>query len=262
MINQLRKLFRAREILYLLAWRDIRIRYKQSVMGLLWAILLPSLVVGAAALVRVIASQWSGSQLDLGSVKSVMVRAVAWSLFIGGIRFGTNSLTGNGSLVTKIAFPKEVFPLAAVVSSLFDFLIALVAVVCVLLLFMHWTPGANVLWMVPLVLILAALTAGAAFILSAANLYFRDVKFLVEVFLTYAIFFTPVLYEASLVGEWRNLILLNPVAPLLEAMSATAIHNQAPDLAWTAYSAGVAVLLLVGGYALFKKLEAGFAEHF
>ncbi|HEY7378109.1 MAG TPA: hypothetical protein VH542_05450, partial [Steroidobacteraceae bacterium] len=149
MIDQLRRLFRAREILYLLAWRDIRIRYKQSVMGLLWAILLPSLVVGAAALVRVIASQWSGSHVDLGGVKSVMVRAVAWSLFIGGIRFGTNSLTGNGSLVTKIAFPKEVFPLAAVVSSLFDFLIAFVAVVCVLLFFMHWTPGANALWLLP-----------------------------------------------------------------------------------------------------------------
>jgi lipopolysaccharide transport system permease protein len=243
----------------MLTWRDIRIRYKQSIMGFFWAILMPALVVGAGILVRFAASQFSGAQLTIGSIASVMVRAVAWSFFIGGIRFGTNSLVTNPNLVTKIAFPKEVFPISAVFANLFDFAIAFVAVVIVMI-FLGWAPNANALWALPIMLLLCALTTGLALFLSAANLFFRDVKYLVEAFLTYAIFFTPVLYDASSLGKWKDWILLNPVAPLLEGMANTLAQGQPPEMGWLIYSAVFSLVVLFASYALFKRLESTFAE--
>jgi lipopolysaccharide transport system permease protein len=252
-------LLRSRELLYMLAWRDVKIRYKQSVMGLMWAILMPSLIVGAGVLVRVGAAQYTDIGVKAQDIESVMVRAVAWSFFVGTIRFGTNSLIGNSSLVTKIAFPKEVFPLAAALSNLFDFLVASIAVTTILL-FLGWRPSLEALWALPVVAVLFALCSSLAMILAASNLFYRDVKYLVEVFLTYAIFFTPVLYDVDIAGRWRSVMLLNPVAPLLEALSDALVSGTAPDAPWFAYSAAVTLLVCMGGYWIFKQLEARFAE--
>jgi ABC-type polysaccharide/polyol phosphate export permease len=252
-------LWRCRELLYMITWRDIRIRYKQSIMGLLWAILMPSLIVGAGVLVRFGGAKYTGAALNVNDIASVMVRAVAWSFFIAGVRFGTNSLIGNATLVTKIAFPKEVFPIASTLSSLFDFAIASIAVLLVLVC-IGWVPGLMALWVIPLIFMLGLLTTGFALLLSAANLFFRDVKYLVEILLTYAIFFTPVLYDAAMLGKWAKLIMFNPVAPILEGLAETLVHGRAPDLFWTSYAFGMSVLALVIGYWLFKQLEPKFAE--
>jgi ABC-type polysaccharide/polyol phosphate export permease len=258
-LRELRRLYRYRELLYSFTWRDVRVRYKQSVMGLLWAVLTPMLIVGAGALVRVAAAKWSGTAVTPADMASVMVRAVVWSFVITSLRFGTNCLTGNVSLVTKIAFPKEVFPLAAVASSLFDFAVAS-TVVALVLLAIGAAPGMQALWVVPLMAIAVLQVAGLTLILSAANLFFRDVKYLVEIFLTYAIFFTPVLYPAEVVGDWKTALLLNPVAPLLEGMSDAVVKGVAPDPLWTGYSLLVAIALMGGGYWFFKQLEDRFAE--
>ncbi|MBS0375265.1 MAG: ABC transporter permease [Proteobacteria bacterium] len=247
------------DLLLTLTRRDIRVRYKQSVMGVLWAVLMPALVVGAGALVRVGAAQLSGTPVGMNDIESIIVRAVAWALFIGAIRFATNSLVGNANLVTKIAFPKEVFPLSAVLSSLFDFAVA-AAVALVALPFLGWRPTFEALWALPLVLVLLAFTTGLSLVLSSANLFFRDVKYVVEILLTYAIFFTPVLYEARVLGKWAYIVMFNPVAPVLEGLAAVVVDHRAPDWMWVGYSAAVSVLLLVFGYWLFKQLEGRFAE--
>jgi ABC-type polysaccharide/polyol phosphate export permease len=257
--SDLARLARYRELLFMLAWRDIRVRYKQSAMGLLWAVLMPAIIVGAGALVRVAAAELSGTEVTASDISSVMIRAVLWSFVVSVVRFGTASLVANPSLVTKIAFPKEVFPLAAVLSSAFDFGIALIAVLLALP-WLGWTPSLQALWAIPLLGLLVAMVAGATLVLAALNLYFRDVKYIVEVLLTYAIFVTPVLYPASFAGRWEHLVLLNPVAPLLEGISDAIVLAQPPDLSWTAYSAAVAALALGLGYRLFKRLEAEFAE--
>jgi ABC-type polysaccharide/polyol phosphate export permease len=259
MTSALSDLNRSRELLYMLTWRDIRVRYKQSVMGLLWAILMPALVVGAGIVVRVAMSRFAHAPLTLADVVSVTVRGVAWSFFLSAVRFGTTSLVGNPSLVTKIAFPKEVFPLSAVISSLFDFAIAAVAVT-VILMFLGWTPTFTALIFFGLLIILVVLTAGFCLLLSAANLFYRDVKYLVDALLTYAVFFTPVLYEASMLGKYKTLVMLNPVAPILEGMADTVVRGALPDPLWTAYSACAAVILFWAGFRLFKRLEASFAE--
>jgi lipopolysaccharide transport system permease protein len=258
-MNSISKLWQYRELLYMVAWRDVRIRYKQSVMGLLWAILMPSLIVGAGILVRVGGAKYTGSSISLDDIASVMVRAVAWSFFIAGIRFGTSSLLGNATLVTKIAFPKEVFPIAATLSSLFDFAIATAAVLLALVA-MGWVPTLQAFWGLLFLVMLAMLTTGLALLLSAANLFFRDVKYIVEIMLTYAIFFTPVLYEASVLGKWRTLVMLNPIAPILEGLADTLVYGRPPEPQWMAYSFVVSAATLLFGYWLFKQLEPKFAE--
>jgi lipopolysaccharide transport system permease protein len=258
-MNSISKLWQYRELLYMVAWRDVRIRYKQSVMGFLWAILMPSLIVGAGILVRVGGAKYTGSTISFDDIASVMVRAVAWSFFIAGIRFGTNSLLGNATLVTKIAFPKEVFPVAATLSSLFDFVIASAAVLLTLVV-MGWVPTLQAFWGLLLLVMLIMLTTGLALLLSAANLFFRDVKYIVEIMLTYAIFFTPVLYEASVLGKWRTLVMLNPMAPILEGLADTMVYGRAPEPQWMVYSFVVSAATLLFGYWLFKQLEPKFAE--
>jgi lipopolysaccharide transport system permease protein len=260
MITDLKTLYRYRELLYMFSWRDIRIRYKQSVMGLLWAVFMPALVVGAGVLVTVAMAHYGGKPVTREPIIAVLVKGVAWTLFLSGLRFGTNSLVTNASLVTRIAFPKEVFPLAAIVSSMFDFLIA-AAIAVVLLLVFDVSPTIYWLLAIPLLMSLIALTTGLAFVLSAANLYYRDVKYLVEAILSVAIFFTPVLYSAQVFGQWKPLLMVNPVAPLLEALDAVVIRAALPEIGWTVYSVVASVVFLVVGYRYFKRLEMRFAEN-
>jgi len=243
----------------MLMWRDIRVRYKQSIMGFFWAILMPAMVIGAGLVVRFVAAHWSGTKLTINDVGSVMMRAVVWSFLISGIRFGTNSLVGNASLVTKLAFPKEVFPISAVLSNLLDFVVALAAVIIVML-FLGWLPTPYMLWSIPIMLLVCAFTTGLSLFLAAANLFFRDVKYIVEVLVTYAIFFTPVLYDAAALGKWKSIILLNPAAPLLEGIADAVVYGRMPDLGWLAYSAVAALGTLLLSYWLFKQLEPKFAE--
>ncbi|HTR21209.1 MAG TPA: ABC transporter permease [Gemmatimonadales bacterium] len=256
----LAELFRSYELLYVFAWRDIKIKYKQSVMGYLWALLMPMIIVTAGVLVRFAFVRISGTGMDRVQIATVAVKAVAWAFFVSALRFGTGSLIGNANLVTKIRFPKAVFPLAAVVSSVFDLAIAGATVIVLLLVMgVRFTP--EVLWVPVQLAILAVFVFGLTGLLAVANLYFRDVKYLVEVIVTFAIFFTPVFYDASVLGRWQHLAMLNPVAPVLEGLAAVVVRAQPPPLAWTAYSAALGVGLSIATLYTFAVLEPQFAEN-
>ena len=248
-----------RDLLFVLALRDIKIKYKQSVMGLLWAVLMPAIIVGAGMLIRVAMSKMSGTELSPDSLASIAVKALPWAFFVTAIRFATNSLTSNSNLVTKINCPRIAFPAAAVVSALFDLAIAAIPLIAVL----AWcgvTPSVALLW-VPLLLgVLILFVSGLGIAFAAANLFYRDVKYIVEVILTFAIFFTPVLYEVEMLGEWQFWVLLNPIAPLLEGLRAAIVLQTSPDYGWLLYSTVVALLVFLGGWHLFYKLEPAFAD--
>jgi lipopolysaccharide transport system permease protein len=259
MTDALRELLRSRELLYMISWREVRIRYKQSVMGLLWAVLMPIIITGAGVIVRVIASKVSGRPITGADIGGIGVKALPWAFFVSALRFGTASLTGNSSLVTKIKFPRLVFPLSSVLTSLFDMAIA-IPVLVFLLPFAGARWSITMLWVPVLLILLVLFTAGLCILFSAANLFFRDIKYLVEVVLTFAIFFTPVLYDASLAGEWRWVLMLNPIAPVLDGLNLTVVRGQQPELGWLAYSVGVSVLLFWFGVVFFRRLEPRFAE--
>ena len=259
MLSLFRELRHHRDLLLMLTWRDIRIKYKQSVMGFMWALLMPTLIVSAGLVVKLGLSRVSGRPVEVTQLATVTLKALPWAFFVGAIRFATTSLTSNMSLVTKIAFPRAVFPLASTLSAAFDFAVASVIVVVVLLV-AHVGVSLMLLWVPLLLALLAIQVSGLALLLSAANLFFRDVKYLVEVVITFAIFFTPVFYEVEMFGRWGKLLMLNPVAPVLEGLNAAVVHQRAPDPAWTAYAAGWALVMMLVGPTVFQRLEPRFAE--
>jgi len=259
MSRTIRELVRYRDVLYMLVWREIRIRYKQSVLGMLWALLMPTIIVGAGVAVRFAFSSLSGTPTHASDIASVAVKSAPYGFLVAAIRFGTSSLISNSNLLTKVYVPRLIFPLAAVLSQLFDFLVASVVLAAAVLI-AGVGVSAQLLWL-PLIFVgLFVLVIGAAILLSAASLFFRDVKYLVEVGLTFAVFFLPVFYEARMMGRWESLVMFNPVAPLLEATSDTVVRHVTPNLGWLGYSIAFAAVFFLAALSLFQKLEPYFAE--
>ena len=259
-LDMVDELFQYRHLLLMLIWRDIRARYKQSVLGLLWAVFMPMMIVSAGILVRKAFSIISGTPLTLTDLVSVSVKALPWAFFVGSIRFATNSLTGELNLVTKIYFPREVLPLSSVLVHLFDFAVAFL-VLAVLLAVVGVQLSAYLVWLPVLLVILVFFTAALGMVLACANLFFRDVKYIVEVVLTFAIFFTPVFYDARMFGEWAPLLLLNPVGAILEGINDVVIRQQSPESFWLMYSTCWALLGFLAAWRVFTKAAPAFAEN-
>lgn len=267
-----------RELLYQLTLRDIRIRYKQAVMGFGWALLVPMSVVAAGLVVRFAMAQFAGGGLARSDVATMALKAVVWAFFVGSVSFATGSLTGNMNLVTKIYFPREVLPLSATLAQGFDTTIAGVTL-AVLIQFLGVRGSWALLWTPALALLLFLMTATVGLLVSCGNLFFRDVKYLVQVLLMFGIFFTPVMFEPIALGSLgAQLIMLNPLSPILEGLRLCVIEGhdllqpvvvlgKAGDvvLAWSPwYLVGEAVLVGGGAIAaavLFHRLEFKFGEY-
>lgn len=266
-----------RELIYQLTLRDIRIRYKQAVMGFAWAVLMPALIVAAGTLVRVAMAYVGGDEVRTYAIAGIAVKAVPWAFFVGAIGFATASLVGNIALVTKIYFPREVLPLSATLAQSFDSTIGTITVL-VILPFLGVTFGLTTLWVVPLAVMLFCFTAAVGMFVSCANLFFRDVKYIVQVVLTFGIFFTPVFFEPTMFGSLgAQVMMLNPLAPILEGVRlavveghtllAPLVEGQGADavVAWRPWYLAYAALWsfggLLGATLLFHRLEYIFAEY-
>jgi lipopolysaccharide transport system permease protein len=259
MKEELQELYKYRELLYMITYRDIKIRYVQSIMGFLWAILMPIVIVLSGVVVRFAFAMVSHTPLKTADIASVAVKSVPWAFIVASIRFTCYSLTSNYGLVTKIYFPKEIFPMAAVLACLFDSFVAFSALT-IMLLFMKVGLSVYILW-VPVLLVTTVLFClGIGMIVSASSLFFRDVKYIVEVLLTFGIFFTPVFYDVRMLGDRGKWLLLNPVAPLLDGLSTCIVNHASPDVRWFLYSLVFSLAAFGGGFLLFKHLEPAFAE--
>jgi ABC-type polysaccharide/polyol phosphate export permease len=255
-----KEIFQYRDLLFMLVKRDIRIRYKQASMGFLWAIFMPIVALCAGILIKKAMSVVSGRPMDIQGIISIMVKVLPWTFFISATKFSVQSLVGNSNLVTKIYFPREVLPLSSLIACLFDFSIAII-VLTVILTAMNVGASIYLLWVPVLLLILIIFTAGLGLFLSAANLFYRDVKYVVEVILSFGIFFTPVLFEAKVLGDWGIYMLLNPVGSILESLNSAVVLHQSPDLNWVVYAASCAVIIFIVGINWFHKREPYFAEN-
>ena len=262
-----------RYLLFQLAMRDVKLRYKQAVMGLAWAIFMPSLIVLAGLAVRIGMAHFAGRSVEGVEIASLAVKALPWAFFVGTVQFATSSLTGNMNLVTKIYFPREVLPLATTMAQLYDTMIACV-VLAIVLPFLGVFPSVASLAAIPLAILFLMLTAGTAIFLSCANLFFRDVKYIVQVLLTFGIFFTPVFFEPSTFGELGGrLMMLNPLAPFLEAFRLAIVekHNILLPLTeasgnhwsplWLLYATAWATIAPAAATLLFHRMQILFAEY-
>ncbi len=183
-----------RELLEQLTRRDIKLRYKQAAMGLAWAVFMPCLIVLSGLIVRYAMAQISGATLKQSDIANIAVKGVGWAFFVGSLGFATASLVGNSNLVTKIYFPREVLPLSSVGAQSFDTTIGLLTLVIVLP-FLGVRLHPSFVWVPLLLLLLLLFTTGVSLFLSCANLFFRDVKYIVQVVLMFGIFFTPIFFE-------------------------------------------------------------------
>jgi lipopolysaccharide transport system permease protein len=267
------ELAQCRDLVQQLTLRDIRVRYKQAVFGFAWALLIPAAVVLAGMAVRVAFAYASGRELDLTQLGGMAVKAVPWAFFVGCLSSGTASLISNLSLVTKIYFPREVLPLSSVLAQSFDSFIGLV-LVALMLPFLGVTFSVQLLWVPVLLALLWCLALAAALFLSCANLFFRDVKYLVQVFLTFGIFVTPVILDAPMFGaQGSRIMMLNPVAPILEGLRLSVVSRHdllepllapAGFLFWRPWYLAYAAVWSLGGLlasaVVFHRAERRFAE--
>ena len=266
-----------RELLEQLTKRDIKLRYKQAAMGFAWAIFMPCLIVLSGLIIRFAMAQISGQALHSKDIANIAIKGVGWSFFVGALGFATASLIGNSNLVTKIYFPREVLPLSSVAAQGFDTSIGLLTLV-VILPFLGVRLHTSFVWIPLLLFLLVTFTTGVSMFLSCANLFFRDVKYIVQVVLMFGIFFTPIFFEPAMLGpRGAMLATINPLTGILEGLRLAVVDGR--DLMhpimgmvkgverqiWNPwellYSAVCAVSILLGSTLMFRRLQPLFAEY-
>ena len=264
---------RSRSLIFQLTLRDLRVRYKQAFMGFAWALITPILVVCAGLLVRGAVLQVGGGHLDGAATMGIAIKALAWAFVAGAVSFATTALTANVGLITKVYFPRETMPLSIVLASTVDSLIG-ATVLSLFLLAMGWRPTAATMWVPLLAATLFILTLAAAILVSCANLFYRDVKYVVQLATSYGLFFTPVFYEPGMLGgRWVTLQMMNPVAPILEGLRLAVANGHdllrplassdgamiwSPWYLW--YAVAAAVVSLVVSVVIFHRAQYRFAE--
>jgi ABC-type polysaccharide/polyol phosphate export permease len=247
-----------RELLYQMTRRDLMLRYKQTVMGFGWAICTPlmTMVVFSVIFTRVAPLEVEGPY-PLFAYCGLL----AWNFSASAFRFAVSSLTSNATLVSKVYFPREIFPLSAVFVCLVDFAVGSLALVA-LMMYYGIAPSWTVL-MLPVVLIVhVAFTIGVSLLLAVANLFYRDVKYLFELALMIWMFVSSVIYPTALVGGTLGQVLrLNPVSPILDGYRDVLLYGRLPAAGPFGWAAGSAVLILLGAWLVFHRAEFRFAEN-
>lgn len=254
---QFREMWHYRELLRFLVVRDIKVRYKQTVLGGLWAILQPfmSMVVFTIFFGHLAKVPSDGLPYPI----FVYTALLPWQFFSGGISSSGNSLVANSHLISKVYFPRMIIPAASLGAGFLDFLIAFVLLI-VMMIYYGVFPGAALL-LFPFLMILVTLTAlGVGMILAALNVSYRDFRYVIPFLVQFWLFATPVIYPASMVPEqWRWLINLNPMAGLITGIRSSLLNL---PISWADIwiSGTISLLLFVTGIFFFKKMERRFAD--
>jgi len=254
----LRSLWEYRELLYFLTWRDIKVRYKQTVLGAAWAILQPflTMLIFSVFFGRLVKVPSDGIPYPLFAFTAL----VPWTFFANGLNQSSNSLISSANLLKKVYFPRLAIPIATVLAGVVDLILAFV-VLLLLMAYYRVTPTINIVW-TPLFLALAFVTAlGVGLWMSALNVKYRDVRYVVPFLVQIWLFTTPVAYPSSLLHEpWRTIYGLNPMVGVVEGFRWALLGaNTAPGPMVFA-SAVAAVVILVTGAFYFRHMEKIFAD--
>jgi homopolymeric O-antigen transport system permease protein len=244
------------ELLRQMTLRDLLLRYKQTVMGFGWAIFMPLV---NTAVFSVIFTRVAPLQTPVPYPVFAFCGLWVWNFFASALRFSVTSLTSNSNLVSKVYFPREIFPFSAVIVSLVDFAVGSIVLVG-LMIWYHVPVGLHLLWLPLIVAVNVIFTVAVALLLSMGNLFYRDVKYLFEVVITVWMFATSVVYPVERVGGLLGAVLrLNPMTPIVDAYRGALLLNAAPSSAFIA-TAAVSVILLFTAWIQFHRSEFEFAE--
>lgn len=255
---QLKELWAYRELLYFMIWRDVKVRYKQTALGVAWAIIQPVFTM-------IVFSLFFGR---LGKIPSdgipypifCYAALVPWTFFSQGLSQASNSLVGSGNLIKKVYFPRLSLPISAVTCGLIDFALAFI-VLLGMMLYYGILPTVNVIWL-PLLILLALITSlGVSLWLSALNVQFRDVRHAIPFLTQLWLFATPIAYPSSLLSEpWRTLYSINPMAGVVEGFRWALLGTETAPGPMLIVSTLTALALLVSGTFYFRRLEKTFAD--
>jgi lipopolysaccharide transport system permease protein len=253
----LAKLVQYKDLIGTLSVHRIKVRYKQSVLGVFWAVLQPlSIMLIFTFVFSLIARMPSeGAPYALFAYTALL----PWNYFSAGVSNATNSLASHAQFVTKVYFPREILPITYVVAALFDFGVASTLLVG-LMIYYRVSPTINALYAVPIILVLTCFSLAMSFFFSATQVRFRDIGVAVPLLLQVWLFATPVIYPLSAVpARWRPLYMLNPMVGIIESFRQVILSGSAPDDSFP-ISAAVSVILLVASYIYFKLVEATMAD--
>jgi lipopolysaccharide transport system permease protein len=247
-----------RELLYQMTSRDLMLRYKQTAMGCGWALLMPLL---NTAIFSVIFMRVAPLETPVPYPLFAYCGLLVWNFTASSLRFAVTSLTSNTNLITKVYFPREIFPFSAVAVSLVDYAVA--ALVLVAMLVYYQVPVTPALLLVPAIVVVQALfTAGLALLLAMANLFYRDVKYLFDVVLTVWMFASAVVYPAdALQGTLGRLIRANPMTVIVEAYRSVLLYGRAPEPVGFVSVVALTLVLFPVAWLVFHRSEFQFAEN-
>jgi lipopolysaccharide transport system permease protein len=255
---QLKDLWEYRELLYFLTWRDIKVRYKQTALGAAWAIIQPLLTMLVFSLFfgRLAKIPSDGIPYPLFTLAAL----VPWTFFANGLTQSANSLVGSSNLITKVYFPRLCIPISTILSGVVDFLFALL-VLLAMMFYYKVTPGANMPWLAVFLLLALVTSLGVGLWLSALNVEYRDVRYVVPFLVQFWMFATPIAYPSTLLpARWRTLYGLNPMAGVVEGCRWALLGAKTQPGPMLAVSSTVALMILVTGAFYFRRMEKTFAD--
>ena len=255
---KLDELWEYRELLYFLTWRDIKVRYKQTVLGAAWAIIQPffTMVVFSLFFGKLAKVPSDGIPYPIFAYAAL----VPWTFFASGLNQSANSLVGDANLIKKVYFPRLAIPISSVISGGLDFVLAFI-VLLGMMLFYGIFPAVNIIWL-PFLLLLTLITSlGTGLWLSALNVQFRDVRYTMPFLTQFWLFATPIAYPSSLLSEpWRTLYGINPMVGVVEGFRWALLGTDTAPGPIMIVSSLVALALLIGGAYYFRRLEKSFAD--
>ena len=253
----LREVWRYRDLLRILTVRDIKVRYKQTVLGAAWAVLQPLLTMLIFSLFfgRLAAMPSDGIPYPLFAYAGLL----PWTFFSNAVSNSGNSLVGNSNLITKVYFPRLIIPIASVASGLLDFAIAFVLLI-IMMFYYGVSITANIIMLPVLIMMTALLAIGIGGWLSALNVKYRDIRYALPFFVQLGLFVTPIIYPPTLLPErWRWLLTINPLAAQIEGYR-SAFFGRPLDWPALAISFGITLVIVIyAGYS-FRRMERSFAD--
>jgi lipopolysaccharide transport system permease protein len=251
-------LWRFRELLYFLIWRDVKVRYKQTLLGAAWAILQPLLTM---VIFSVFFGKLAGMPSDgVPYPLFAYIALVPWTFFANGLTLSSNSLVSNRTLLRKVYFPRLVIPVSAVESGLIDFGIAFVVLLGLAAKY-GVTPTVHVLWLPALVLLALVTALGVGLWFAALNVLYRDIQYIVPFLVQVWLYATPIVYPSSLVpARWRTLYAINPMVGVVEGFRWALLGTGTAPGPMILVSAVVSIAILIGGLFFFRRMEKSFSD--
>ena len=255
---KLRELWTHRELLYFLTWREIKVRYKQTALGVAWAILQPlfTMLIFTIFFGKLAKMPSDGIPYSVFALTAL----TPWTFFANGLTTSSNSLVSNANLITKVYFPRLAIPIAAVFSGAIDFLLSF-ALLMMYVLYRGYWPTWKILWLPGFALLAVVTSLGVGLWLSALNVEYRDVRYTVPFLTQVWLFSTPIVYPSSLMHEpWRTVYGLNPMVGVVEGFRWAILGSGRPPDAMFFVSCLAAAALLASGAFYFRRMEKGFAD--